>query len=48
MYSTILVPLDGSKRAEKIIQNVEGLALNNRSKIILLKVDRLPTHAEEL
>ena len=42
MYRTILVPLDGSKRAEKIIPHVEGLALCYKSKVILLNVVRLP------
>jgi nucleotide-binding universal stress UspA family protein len=42
MYNTILVPLDGSKRAEKILRHVEELALNNSSKLIFLQAVRLP------
>jgi nucleotide-binding universal stress UspA family protein len=42
MYNTILVPLDGSKRAEKILTHVEELALNTSSKIIFLQAVRLP------
>jgi nucleotide-binding universal stress UspA family protein len=38
MYRTILVPLDGSPRAERILPHVEGLALANKSKVILLQV----------
>jgi nucleotide-binding universal stress UspA family protein len=36
MYKTILVPLDGSRRAESILHHVEGLARFSRAKIILL------------
>ena len=38
MYNTILVPLDGSKRAEKILNHVEALAHCFRSKVIFLQV----------
>ena len=38
MYETILVLLDGSKRAEKIMPHVEGLANCLGSKLILLRV----------
>ena len=38
MYKTILVPLDGSKRAEAIIPHVENLALSLNAKVILFKV----------
>lgn len=38
MYKNILVPLDGSKRAETILPHVEGLALQNKAKVILLQV----------
>jgi len=34
MYKTILVPLDGSKRAESILLHVENLARNFKSKVI--------------
>jgi nucleotide-binding universal stress UspA family protein len=36
MYKKILVPLDGSKRAEKILPRVEDLALHYKSKVIFL------------
>ena len=35
MYKTILVPLDGSKRAEFILPHVETLARNFKGKVIL-------------
>lgn len=38
MYNTVLVPLDGSKRAETILPYVEELALARQSKVILLQV----------
>ena len=38
MYKRILVPLDGSTRAEQILKHIEGLALANRSLVILLQV----------
>lgn len=43
MYSTILVPLDGSKRAEAILQHVENLALKYAAKVIFMKVIDLPS-----
>jgi nucleotide-binding universal stress UspA family protein len=42
MYNTIIVPLDGSKRAEKILPYVRALAMGNGSKVILLQAIRLP------
>lgn len=36
MYNTILVPLDGSKRAEAILPHVEEMARKIGSRIILL------------
>ena len=39
MYKTILVPLDGSERAEAILPHVEPLALSLKSTVILLYVD---------
>ncbi len=39
MYQTILVPLDGSKRAEAILPHVEEMAVRYGAKVILLKVD---------
>ncbi|MGD1975192.1 MAG: universal stress protein [Desulfobacterales bacterium] len=38
MYHKILVPLDGSKRADKIIPHVEGLAKRYKAKVIFLQV----------
>lgn len=38
MYKTILVPLDGSKRAERILPYVEELAQKFESKLVLLQV----------
>jgi nucleotide-binding universal stress UspA family protein len=39
MYKIILVPLDGSKRAEAILPHVENLALSLNAKVILFKVE---------
>ena len=38
MYNTILVPLDGSKRAEAILPHVEELAQRCDAKVIFLHV----------
>ena len=38
MYNTILVPLDGSKRAERILPHVEELAQRYDAKVIFLQV----------
>ena len=38
MYRKILVPLDGSARAEKILPHVEGLARNAPCEVRLLQV----------
>ncbi|MFH0995262.1 MAG: universal stress protein [Pseudomonadota bacterium] len=38
MYQTILVPLDGSARAEHILPHVENLAIHYKSKVIFLQV----------
>ena len=38
MYATILVPLDGSPRAETILPHVENLAKCFNSRVILLNV----------
>jgi nucleotide-binding universal stress UspA family protein len=50
MYDTILVPLDGSKRAETIINHVTELAQKFNSKLILLTVieSRLFQGSEEM
>ena len=38
MYQTILVPLDGSARAEHILPHVENLATHYNAKVIFLQV----------
>jgi nucleotide-binding universal stress UspA family protein len=38
MYNTILVPLDGSKRAEAILPHVKDLAVRYDATVILLQV----------
>lgn len=38
MYKKILIPLDGSKRAEKIVPHGEELALRFQASVILLQV----------
>jgi len=38
MYKTILVPLDGSKRAEMILPHVEELARRYGAKVIFLRI----------
>jgi nucleotide-binding universal stress UspA family protein len=38
MYSKILVPLDGSVRAEAVLPHVEELALRSKSQVLLLRV----------
>jgi nucleotide-binding universal stress UspA family protein len=38
MYKRILVPLDGSQRAESILTHVEGLARCLNAEVILLRV----------
>jgi nucleotide-binding universal stress UspA family protein len=42
MYKTILVPLDGSKRAERILKHVEALAHCFSAKVIFLQVVTAP------
>jgi nucleotide-binding universal stress UspA family protein len=42
MYKTILVPLDGSKRAEAILPHVEQLAQRYEAKVIFLRVVEPP------
>lgn len=39
MYKNILVPLDGSRRAEAILPHVESLALCLNTKVLLLVVE---------
>jgi nucleotide-binding universal stress UspA family protein len=38
MYKTILVPLDGSKRAEAILPHVEELASRYEAKVVFVRV----------
>jgi nucleotide-binding universal stress UspA family protein len=38
MYNTILVPLDSSRRAEKILPHVEAIAQKFGAKLVLLQV----------
>lgn len=42
MYHTILIPVDGSKRAETILNHVENLGGINDVKAIFLKVEEEP------
>ena len=39
MYNTILVPLDGSKRAERILRHVEEMAGRYNAKVVFLRVE---------
>jgi nucleotide-binding universal stress UspA family protein len=43
MYKTILVPLDGSRRAEAILPHVEELAQRYEAKVIFLRVIEPPS-----
>lgn len=46
MYRSILVPLDGTKRSEAILPQVESLALQCKARLVLLGVlEPLPQHA---
>ncbi len=42
MYKSILVPLDGSKRAEAILPHVEQLANHYGSEVVFLRVFEMP------
>ena len=42
MYQTILVPVDGSKRAEAILSHVEHIAKHDNAKVVFLKVEEEP------
>ena len=45
MYNTILVPLDGSKRAEAILRHVEDLTGRYGATVIFLRVvEPVPLH----
>jgi nucleotide-binding universal stress UspA family protein len=42
MYQTILVPVDGSKRAEAILSHVLHLAKQDSARVVFLKVEEEP------
>jgi nucleotide-binding universal stress UspA family protein len=42
MYNKILVPLDGSKRAEVILPHVEQLAKHYNSEVVFMLVEEGP------
>jgi nucleotide-binding universal stress UspA family protein len=42
MYKKILVPLDGSQRAEAILPHVEELAASYGAEVILLRIFQVP------
>ncbi len=46
MYQTILVPLDGSKRAEAILSHAANIAKSNNSRVFFLKVEEEPIMLE--
>ncbi len=46
MYQTILVPLDGSRRAEAILSHVEHIAKQDKAKVVFLKVEEEPIMLE--
>lgn len=46
MYKKILVPLDGSKRAENILRHVEQLAFHYNASVIFLHVLKPPTRTD--
>jgi nucleotide-binding universal stress UspA family protein len=42
MYHNILVPLDGTKRSEAILDLVKDMALSDQARVVLLKVEDPP------
>ena len=46
MYQTILVPMDGSKRAEAILSHVASIAKSNDAEVFFLKVEEEPIMLE--
>lgn len=42
MYQTILVPVDGSQRAEAILSHVEHIAKRDSARVVFLKVEEEP------
>lgn len=47
MYQTVLVPLDGSKRAEAILPHVEELAGRYKAQVVFLQVIELVPYVTE-
>jgi nucleotide-binding universal stress UspA family protein len=47
MYRTILIPVDGSKRAEAILGHVEKLGKIRDAEVVLLKVEEEPLLLEQ-
>ena len=45
MYKTILVPLDGSKRAERVLSHMEELAQRCEAEVVLFTVAEPPSFA---
>lgn len=45
VYKAILVPLDGSKRAERILPHVEELAERSEAKVLFLTIVEPPSFA---
>ena len=46
MYKKIIVPLDGSRRAENILQHVEQMAFRYNASVIFLQVLKPPTRTD--
>ena len=42
MYNTVLVPLDGSERAESILPHVQDIAMHYKAKVVFLSVLEVP------
>ena len=42
MYQNILVPVDGSRRAEAILSHVEHIAKRDNARVVFLKVEEEP------
>ena len=42
MYNTVLVPLDGSERAETILPHVQDIAMHYKAKVIFMSVLEMP------
>ncbi len=42
MYRTILVPMDGSKRAEAILDHAENLAKSNGARVVFIRIEEEP------